>query len=73
MMIKKYRLRYSEDDIKFVNDEIKKSLELGYLTDGGPNVKKFEDAWCEFNKSKYSIAVSSCTTGLGRQSKSELN
>lgn len=64
MKIKKYRLEYSDEDISFVNDEIKKSLESGYLTDGGPNVAKFENLWSEFNKSKYSIAVSNCTTGL---------
>jgi len=64
MKIKKYKLVYSKNDIRFVKDEIEKSLKLGYLTDGGPNVSKFENLWCEFNNSKNSIAVSSCTAGL---------
>ena len=64
MKIKKYKLVYSEDDIKYVNREIEKTLKTGYLTDGGPNVAKFEKLWSEFNNSKYSIAVSNCTTGL---------
>lgn len=64
MIIKKYRLEYSKDDIDFVKCEIEKSLKKGYLTDGGPNVDLFEELWCEFNKSKYSIAVSNCTAGL---------
>ena len=49
MIIKKYRLEYSKDDIDFVKCEIEKSLKKGYLTDGGPNVDLFEELWCEFN------------------------
>ena len=64
MKIKKYKLKYSESDIRFVKNEIQKTLELGYLTDGGPNVELFENMWSNFNGSKNSIAVSSCTTGL---------
>ena len=64
MIIKKYRLEYSQEDIEFVKGEIEKSLKLGYLTDGGPNIDLFEKLWCEFNKSRYSIAVSNCTAGL---------
>ncbi len=64
MIIKKYRLEYSQEDIEFVKNEIEKSLKVGYLTDGGPNIDLFEKLWCDFNKSKYSIAVSNCTTGL---------
>jgi perosamine synthetase len=62
--IKKYRLQYSQEDIEFVKKEIEKSLKIGYLTDGGPNIDLFEKLWCDFNKSKYSIAVSNCTAGL---------
>ena len=64
MNIRRYKLEYSDDDIKFVKQEIEKTLKSGYLTDGGPNVKQFEQMWSAFNGSKYSIAVSSCTTGL---------
>jgi perosamine synthetase len=42
---------------------IKKPLETGWVVQG-PYVKKFEDKWSRFTGSKYSIAVSSCTTGL---------
>ena len=64
MKIKKYKLQYDKSDIDFVQSEIKKSLKLGYLTDGGPNVLEFEKLWCDFNNSNHSIAVSNCTTGL---------
>ena len=64
MKIKKYKLKYSKKDISFVKDEIEKSLKLGYLTDGGPNISKFESLWCKFNNSKNAIAVSNCTAGL---------
>ena len=56
MKIKKYKLKYSKKDISFVKDEIEKSLKLGYLTDGGPNISKFESLWCKFNNSKNAIA-----------------
>jgi perosamine synthetase len=64
MKVKKYKLKYSNEDINFINGEISKCLKTGYLTDGGPNVDEFEKLWSEFNGSKYSIAVSNCTTGL---------
>jgi perosamine synthetase len=64
MKIKKYKLKYSIRDKIFVNKMMNKTLNRGYLTDGGPNIAKFEKLWCEFNKSKHSIAVSNCTTGL---------
>jgi perosamine synthetase len=64
MKVKKYKLQYSKNDIDFVKKEIEATLISGYLTDGGPNVLKFEQLWSKFNDSKYSIAVSNCTTGL---------
>ena len=38
-------------------------LRSGWLVQG-PKVKEFEDKWSKFTKSKHSIAVTSCTTGL---------
>ena len=38
-------------------------LNSGWLVQG-PKVKEFEDKWSEFTKAKYSIAVTSCTSGL---------
>ena len=64
MNIKKYRLEYSDKDIEFAKKEVEAALKLGYLTDGGPKVKEFEDKWANFNGSKHAIAVSNCTTGL---------
>ncbi len=64
MKVKKYKLAYTKKDIEFVKDEIEKSLKLGYLTDGGPNVAKFEAMWSKLNNSKNCIAVSNCTAGL---------
>jgi len=62
--IQKYKLPYSEDDIKFINYHISKVLKKGCLTDGGDYVKLVERLWAEFVTSKYSIAVNSCTTAL---------
>lgn len=39
------------------------SLRSGWLVQG-PKVKEFENKWSKFTKSKHSIAVTSCTTGL---------
>lgn len=64
MNIKKYRLEYSDNEIAIVKNEIEKTLKLGYLTDGGPNVEKFEKSWSKLINIKNSIAVSSCTAGL---------
>jgi perosamine synthetase len=38
-------------------------LRTGWLVQG-PKVREFEEAWCRFTGSNYSIAVTSCTTGL---------
>lgn len=64
MNIPVYRLPYSNEDISFVKEKIESILKSGYLTDGGPIVKEFEDNWSLFVKSKYSISTNSCTTGL---------
>lgn len=64
MKVKKYRLQYTEEDKSFVNKMISETLDRGYLTDGGPNIDRFEKMWSEFNGSDYSIAISNCTTGL---------
>ena len=49
-----------------LNSEIQSVLEplqSGWLVQG-PKVKEFEDKWCAFTSVKYSIAVTSCTSGL---------
>lgn len=42
---------------------IRKPLESGWVVQG-PFVKEFENKFCKFTSSKYSVAVSSCTTAL---------
>ncbi len=42
---------------------ILKVLKSNFLTQG-PEVKKFEDAICQYTGAKYCVAVSSCTAGL---------
>jgi len=64
MKIRRYRLKYSKKDIEFVNKHVKKLLNSGYLTDGGPYVANLEKMWKDFNGSSNAIAVSSCTSGL---------
>ena len=59
-----YRLPYSQKDISYVNENITRILERGYLTDGGPTVSEFENKWNKFLKIENSISVNSCTTGL---------
>ena len=38
-------------------------LNSGWLVQG-PKVKAFEEKWTNFTKSKYSLAVTSCTSGM---------
>lgn len=48
------------------NEEIQSVLEpvrTGWLVQG-PKVKKFENHWSSFTGAKYSLAVTSCTTGM---------
>ena len=50
----------------FGNEEkeaIIKPLETGWVVQG-PNVKKFEDMFSKFTKSKYALATTSCTSAL---------
>ncbi|MFA5012315.1 MAG: DegT/DnrJ/EryC1/StrS family aminotransferase [Ignavibacteria bacterium] len=42
---------------------VQQVLESGWVVQG-PVVKEFEDIWCKFTGSPYSVAVSSCTTAL---------
>mgnify|MGYP001193814781 FL=1 len=44
-------------------NSILEPLKSGWLVQG-PKVKKFEQKWSNFTKSKFSIAVTSCTSGL---------
>ncbi len=64
MQIPKYKLPYSDEDIKYVQENISDVLKLGYLTDGGEYVKEFEEHWSDIVGVDYSIAVNSCTTAL---------
>ena len=49
----------NKNDIQLVS----KTLESGWIVQGR-NIEKFEKEFCEFTKSKHSIAVTSCTTAL---------
>jgi len=42
---------------------VKQVLESGWVVQG-PKVKEFEEKWCGFTGSRYSVAVTSCTTAL---------
>jgi dTDP-4-amino-4,6-dideoxygalactose transaminase len=44
-------------------DEVVDTLKSGWITTG-PKVKKFEEKFSQYVKSKYAIALSSCTDGL---------
>ena len=48
---------------KSFDDIISKSIKNGWLTTG-PNVKKFEEEISNYNNSKYTVAVNSCTAAL---------
>lgn len=63
-MIKAYKLPYSEADIKFVQANIKKVMQKGYLTDGGEYVSSFEKKWAKYCNTRYAFATNSCTTAL---------
>ena len=62
--IKKYSLPYTEEDKKYILENIATVLDNGYLTDGGEYVAKFETAWASIVGAKHAIAVNSCTTAL---------
>lgn len=64
MIIKPYRLPYSKTDIKFVQDNIKKLMNIGYLTDGGEYVKTFEKKFAKYCGVRHAYATNSCTTAL---------
>ena len=44
-------------------DSVKLPLESGWLVQG-PKVKEFEEKWSSFTGSKYSVAVTSCTSAM---------
>jgi len=62
--IKRYNLPYSPEDIEFVQKNIEKVLQKGYLTDGGEYVAKFEEEWANIVGKGQAVAVNSCTTAL---------
>ncbi len=62
--IKKYSLPYTEEDKRYILENIAAVLDNGYLTDGGEYVAKFETAWANIVGAKHAIAVNSCTTAL---------
>lgn len=53
------KTEFTEQDL----NSVRKVLESGWVVQG-PVVKEFEDIWCKFTGSHYSVAVSSCTTAL---------
>ena len=53
------RTNLNEDEIASVLGP----LRSGWLVQG-PQVKSFEEKWCAFTGSPYSLAVTSCTTGM---------
>ena len=53
------RTNLTEDEISSVLGP----LRSGWLVQG-PQVKSFEGKWCAFTGSPYSLAVTSCTTGM---------
>ena len=63
MKIPILRVPYSEDDIKFIKDEIEKVLRSGYLTMNG-RVAEFEKSFAEFCNTKYAVATNSGTSSI---------
>ena len=57
------RLKYTDEEIKFVQDGVKDILKSGYLTMGS-KVKEFEEEFSNFIDSKYAVAVNSGTSSL---------
>ena len=57
------RLKYTDEEIKFIQDGVKDILESGYLTMGS-KVKEFEEEFSNFIGSKYAVAVNSGTSSL---------
>lgn len=53
------RTSLTEDEIM----SVLAPLRSGWLVQG-PNVKSFEDKWCAFTGAPYSLAFTSCTTGM---------
>ena len=59
MIIPIARTSLTEDEAQSVLEP----LHNGWLVQG-PKVKEFEDRWSAFTRSQYSLAVTSCTTGM---------
>jgi len=57
------RLKYTDEEIKFIQDGVKDILKSGYLTMGS-KVKEFEEEFSNFIGSKYAVAVNSGTSSL---------
>jgi len=53
------KTEFTEQDL----DSVRKVLESGWVVQG-PVVKEFEDKWCNYTGTEYSVAVTSCTTAL---------
>jgi len=63
MKIAKYKLPYSDKDIKFMQKQISSIMKNGYLTNG-QFVDKFEKEFSKFCNVKYAVAVNDCTAAL---------
>ncbi|MBH10209.1 MAG: hypothetical protein CMG74_07640 [Candidatus Marinimicrobia bacterium] len=61
--IPQLRLKYSEKEIRFIQEGIKEILNSGYLT-MGPKVREFEQKFSKYIDVKYSVGVNSGTSSL---------
>ena len=57
------RIHYSEDDIRFIKDEIDKTLRSGYLT-MSKRVQEFENKFSAFCGTRYAVGTNSGTSSL---------
>jgi len=55
-----YQTLYWRKGKKYIND----AIETGWISSLGPYVKRFEDAFAEYNQTKYGVACSSGTSAL---------
>ena len=57
------RIKYTDKEIKFIQNGVKDILESGYLTMGS-KVKEFEQEFSNFIDTKHAVAVNSGTSSL---------
>lgn len=62
-MIPVLRPKFTEDQIKNIQDELGKIMRIGWIGQG-PKVQELEEKWAKFTGAKYAVAVNSCTSAL---------